>query len=95
MADIPVERSEPSYSRPSVRLPNGVGNDSWNGGRSFFDRLFGNPIRPEPPRRSAAPRRAADDPHARSVRSTPLITCLLTIPEGLGGTRLFFATLRR
>jgi L,D-transpeptidase YcbB len=51
VAEIPVERSQPNYSRPAVRLPNGVaggGNYDWNGGQSFFDRLFGNPIRPEP-----------------------------------------------
>ena len=48
-AEIPVARSGPSYNRPSVRLPNGFGNDSWSSGQSFFDRLFGNPIRPEPP----------------------------------------------
>ena len=49
-AEIPVARAQPSYSRPPVRLPNGVADDSdWNGGQSFFDRLFGNPIRQEPP----------------------------------------------
>jgi murein L,D-transpeptidase YcbB/YkuD len=48
VAETPVERSQPNYSRPSVRLPSGVGND-WNSGQSFFDRLFGNPIRQEPP----------------------------------------------
>jgi murein L,D-transpeptidase YcbB/YkuD len=53
-ADVPVARAQPNYSRPSVRLPNGVagangGGNDWNGGQSFFDRLFGNPIRPEPP----------------------------------------------
>ena len=47
-AEIPVARAQPSYNRPSVRLPNGVGNDSYSGGQSFFDRLFGNPIRQEP-----------------------------------------------
>jgi hypothetical protein len=30
-----------------VRLPNGFGND-YSSGQSFFDRLFGNPVRPEP-----------------------------------------------
>jgi hypothetical protein len=29
-----------------VRLPNGVGTD-YSSGQSFFDRLFGNPIRQE------------------------------------------------
>ncbi|HKS63926.1 MAG TPA: L,D-transpeptidase family protein [Xanthobacteraceae bacterium] len=47
-AEIPVARAQPSYNRPSVRLPNGVGNDSYSSGPSFFDRLFGNPIRQEP-----------------------------------------------
>ncbi len=47
-AETPVARAQPSYNRPSVRLPNGVGNDGYSGGQSFFDRLFGNPIRPEP-----------------------------------------------
>jgi hypothetical protein len=45
VAEIPVEHSQPNYSRPAVRLPNGFGD---NTGQSFFDRLFGNPIRPEP-----------------------------------------------
>ena len=50
MAEIPVARAQPNYSRPSVRLPNGVRHDGgYSGGQSFFDRLFGNPIRPEPP----------------------------------------------
>jgi len=55
-ADTPVARAQPSYGRPSVRLPHGVagansGGSDWNGGgQSFFDRLFGNPVRPEPPR---------------------------------------------
>jgi len=49
VAEIPVERSQPNYARPSVRLPNGVaGGSDWNNGQSFFDRLFGNPIRQEP-----------------------------------------------
>jgi len=41
VAEIPVEHAQPNYSRPSVQLPN-----SFNTGQSFFDRLFGNPIRP-------------------------------------------------
>jgi hypothetical protein len=49
MAGLPVERAQPNYSRPSVRLPNGVGSDWNSSGQSFFDRLFGNPIRQEPP----------------------------------------------
>jgi murein L,D-transpeptidase YcbB/YkuD len=45
VAEIPVEHAQQNYGRPSVRLPNGIGE---NTGQSFFDRLFGNPIRPEP-----------------------------------------------
>ena len=58
-AEIPVARAQPSYQRPSVKLPNGVagGNNDWSGGQSFFDRLFGNPIRQEPP--AAVPQRRA------------------------------------
>jgi murein L,D-transpeptidase YcbB/YkuD len=42
-AETPVARAQPSYSRPSVKLPNGVGGESsWSSnGPSFFDRLFG------------------------------------------------------
>jgi len=48
-AEIPVARAQPSYGRPSVRLPSGVaGASDWNSGQSFFDRLFGNPIQPPP-----------------------------------------------
>jgi murein L,D-transpeptidase YcbB/YkuD len=47
-AEVPVAHSQPNYSRPSVKLPSGYGND-YSSGQSFFDRLFGNPIRPEPP----------------------------------------------
>ncbi len=42
VADIPIERAQPSYSRPPVRLPEryaGYGRD--NDGPSFFERLFG------------------------------------------------------
>jgi murein L,D-transpeptidase YcbB/YkuD len=49
VAEVPVERAQPKYSRPAVRLPAGYGYDSGYSGQSFFDRLFGNPIRPEPP----------------------------------------------
>jgi hypothetical protein len=51
-ADTPVARAQPSYSRPPVKLPpgyGGFGGDSYSSGPSFFDRLFGNPIRQEPP----------------------------------------------
>jgi murein L,D-transpeptidase YcbB/YkuD len=48
VAEIPIERASQNYARPPVRLPAGAGYDSGYGGQSFFDRLFGNPIRPEP-----------------------------------------------
>ena len=53
VAEVAVERSQPNYSRPAVRLPAGVRADNYpgggySGGQSFFDQLFGNPIRPEP-----------------------------------------------
>jgi len=52
--EIPVAHSQPNYSRPSVKLPNGVAgsNSGWGSaesGPSFFDRLFGNPIQPQQP----------------------------------------------
>ena len=63
-ADIPVARAGSSQARPPVRLPNGVagannsgwgfgssGGSSSSSGQSFFDQLFGNPIRQEPPAR--------------------------------------------
>jgi murein L,D-transpeptidase YcbB/YkuD len=50
-AEVPMARAQPSYSRPSVKLPAGYnGGNDYSSGPSFFDRLFGNPIRqPEPP----------------------------------------------
>jgi hypothetical protein len=56
VAEIPVERAQPNYSRPSVRLPSGVGGSDYSGGQSFFDRLFGNPVQPAP---APAQRRAS------------------------------------
>jgi len=60
VAEIPVARAGSSQARPPVKLPNGVAganNSGWGWGsssssssRSFFDELFGNPIRQEPPR---------------------------------------------
>ena len=44
----PVARAQLSYNRPAVKLPNGYGNE-YSSGQSFFDRLFGNPVRQEPP----------------------------------------------
>jgi murein L,D-transpeptidase YcbB/YkuD len=51
-ADVAVDRPKPSYSRPAVRLPYGVSSnrqDSFAGGPSFFDMLFGAPPRPAAP----------------------------------------------
>src|ERR1043165_7330092 len=61
-AEIPVARAGSSQARPPVRLPNGVAganNSGWgfgsssssssSGGQSFFDQLFGNPVRPPEP----------------------------------------------
>src|SRR5262249_2135606 len=47
-ADIAVERAKPSYARPPVRLPYGVGQSFAAGGPSFFDVLFGGPRPPAP-----------------------------------------------
>jgi len=63
--EIPVARAGSSQGRPPVKLPSGVagayngggwgwgsgGSSSGSGGQSFFDQLFGNPIRQEPPGR--------------------------------------------
>jgi L,D-transpeptidase YcbB len=49
VAEIPVERAQPNYSRPSVRLPSGVGEASYTREPSFFERLFGNPVQPPAP----------------------------------------------
>jgi len=54
-ADIPVARSQPSYGRPSVRLPAGVafaGSGWQSDGSSFFERLFGGGVSEPPPSRS-------------------------------------------
>src|SRR3954453_10865309 len=61
-AEIPVARAQPSYSRPSVKLPNGVGGESsWssNGGPSFFERLFGGNPQPQPAAQPQRPQRRA------------------------------------
>jgi murein L,D-transpeptidase YcbB/YkuD len=51
LADVAVDRPKPSYGRPAVRLPYGVGtNDSYASGPSFFEMLFGGaPPRPAAP----------------------------------------------
>ena len=42
VADIPVERAQPSYSRPPARLPSGVAYDGgYSRQPSFFEMLFG------------------------------------------------------
>jgi murein L,D-transpeptidase YcbB/YkuD len=52
--DTAVDHPKPSYSRPAVRLPSGVGTrESYAGGSSFFDMLFGAP----PPRQAVPQRR--------------------------------------
>jgi murein L,D-transpeptidase YcbB/YkuD len=60
-AETPMARAQPNYSRPPVRLPNGVGSDTnYSGGGSFFERLFGGnqqPVAPPPrPQRRTATR---------------------------------------
>jgi L,D-transpeptidase YcbB len=41
-ADTAVEHAKPSYGRPAVRLPPGIGTrESYASGPSFFDMLFG------------------------------------------------------
>jgi L,D-transpeptidase YcbB len=47
--EVPVAQAQQNHARPAVRLPNGVGNGNYSeGGQSFFDRLFGNPIQSQP-----------------------------------------------
>ncbi len=48
IGEIPVARAQPNYSRPPVRLPAGY-DSGYSSGPSFFERLFGSPVRPEPP----------------------------------------------
>lgn len=60
VADIAVERAQPNYSRPPVRIPAGVayagdgygGGYAYNSGPSFLERLFGAPEPAAPPRPS-------------------------------------------
>jgi murein L,D-transpeptidase YcbB/YkuD len=59
-AETPVARAQPSYSRPSVKLPNGVGGESsYSGGGSFFERLFGGNQQPQPTAQPQRPQRRA------------------------------------
>lgn len=61
VADVAVERAQPNYSRPPVRVPAGVayaGNGygsgyAYNSGPSFLERLFGAPEPAAPPPRPA------------------------------------------
>ncbi len=50
MAEVPMERAQPSYSRPPVQLPERYAGGGYNGGGGggFFERLFGGGP-PEPP----------------------------------------------
>jgi hypothetical protein len=41
VADVAIERAQPNYSRPSVRLPNGMAFAGGNNEPSFLERLFG------------------------------------------------------
>jgi murein L,D-transpeptidase YcbB/YkuD len=60
VAEIPIERAQPNYSRPAVRLPDGVGSSDYSSGPSFFERLFGGPSRPEPQGRQQRRQTRAD-----------------------------------
>jgi L,D-transpeptidase YcbB len=61
VADVPMERAQQSYARPSVRLPYGVSDAFGNSGPSFFDVLFGGGQRQQPAAR----------PGARTATSAP------------------------
>ncbi len=59
-AETPVARAQPSYNRPSVKLPNGVGGDTnYSGGGSFFERLFGGNQQSQPTAQPQRPQRRA------------------------------------
>jgi L,D-transpeptidase YcbB len=59
-AETPVARAQPSYNRPSVKLPNGIGGDTnYSGGGSFFERLFGGNQQPQPTAQPQRPQRRA------------------------------------
>src|SRR5262249_35248254 len=63
MADIPVEHSQPNYSRPRVTLPERYAGSqqgpSFDSGPSFFERLFGGGA-PTPPASVPRPRRTVN-----------------------------------
>ncbi|MBV8837044.1 MAG: L,D-transpeptidase family protein [Alphaproteobacteria bacterium] len=71
-AEIPVAHAQPGYGHPSVKLPPGVGNSDYSSGPSFFDRLFGNPVRPEPPTQMRQQRRAGAQQRVTTSYSPPL-----------------------
>lgn len=57
VADVAIERAQPSYARPPAQIPagvayagNGYGGGYSGGGRSFFEQLFGGPEPAPPPR---------------------------------------------
>jgi murein L,D-transpeptidase YcbB/YkuD len=53
MADVPMDRPQPSYARPPARLPDRFASGGYNGGGSFFERLFGGgPSEPPAPARN-------------------------------------------
>jgi hypothetical protein len=68
-AEIPVAHAQPGYGHPSVKLPPGVGNSDYASGPSFFDRLFGNPVRQEPPTQMRQQRRAGPPQRQRVTTS--------------------------
>jgi murein L,D-transpeptidase YcbB/YkuD len=51
LAETPVERPQPSYARPAVRLPERYAGSGYSngGGGGFFERLFGGWQQNEPP----------------------------------------------
>jgi murein L,D-transpeptidase YcbB/YkuD len=60
VADLAIDRPKPSYARPAVRLPNGVGQSyASNNGPSFFEMLFGGgqQAQPAPPANARNARR--------------------------------------
>jgi murein L,D-transpeptidase YcbB/YkuD len=60
VAEIPVERSQPNYARPSVQLPPGVGGsqNAQSSGPNLFDLFFGGG-RQAPPPPARVPNRGA------------------------------------
>jgi murein L,D-transpeptidase YcbB/YkuD len=74
-SEVPVAHAQPNYSRPSVRLPNGVGGTTsgWGSaesGPSFFDRLFGNPVQPQQPAAQQKQRRTGSAANSANRTAT-------------------------